>query len=92
LRFEKADFLRFQIAIFKSAVPKRFMFCNFDLKSHLLSMKSQSQTHPNTFQNCQPKIVATFHFMGVKLKSQHMTRYLRFQQRQSGDLSKSITT
>jgi hypothetical protein len=28
MRFEKADFLRFQIAIFKNAVPKRFMFCD----------------------------------------------------------------
>jgi hypothetical protein len=28
LRFEKADFLRFQIAIFKNAVPKRSMFCD----------------------------------------------------------------
>jgi hypothetical protein len=26
LRFEKADFLHFQIAIFKNAVPKRSMF------------------------------------------------------------------
>jgi len=28
LRFENADFLLFQIAIFKNAVPKRFMFCD----------------------------------------------------------------
>jgi len=28
LRFEKADFLRFQIANFKNPVPKRSMFCN----------------------------------------------------------------
>jgi hypothetical protein len=27
LRFEKADFLHFQIAIFKNAVLKRSMFC-----------------------------------------------------------------
>jgi hypothetical protein len=25
MRFEKTDFLRFQIAIFKNAIPKRFM-------------------------------------------------------------------
>jgi len=28
MRFEKADFLHFQIAIFKNAVSKRFMFCD----------------------------------------------------------------
>jgi len=28
MRFEKADFLRFQIGIFKNAVPKQLMFCN----------------------------------------------------------------
>jgi hypothetical protein len=28
MRFEKLDFLRFQIAIFKNTVSKRFMFCN----------------------------------------------------------------
>jgi hypothetical protein len=28
LRFKKADFLRFQIVIFKNAVPKRSMFCD----------------------------------------------------------------
>jgi hypothetical protein len=28
LQFEKADFLHFQIAIFKNAVPKRFIFCD----------------------------------------------------------------
>jgi hypothetical protein len=26
LRFEKADYLRFQITIFKNVVPKRFIF------------------------------------------------------------------
>jgi hypothetical protein len=26
--FEKVNFLRFQIAIFKNAVPKRFVFCD----------------------------------------------------------------
>jgi len=29
LQFEKANFLRFQIAIFKNAIPKQFML--FDL-------------------------------------------------------------
>jgi hypothetical protein len=28
LRFEKADFLRFQIVIFKNAVPKQSIFCD----------------------------------------------------------------
>jgi hypothetical protein len=28
LRFKKANFLRFQIVIFKSTVPKRSMFCD----------------------------------------------------------------
>jgi hypothetical protein len=28
LRFEKVDFLYFQITIFKNAVSKRFMFCD----------------------------------------------------------------
>jgi len=28
LRFEKVDFLRFQIVIFKNAIYKRFMFCD----------------------------------------------------------------
>jgi len=28
MEFEKANFLRFQITIFKNAVPKRFMLCN----------------------------------------------------------------
>jgi hypothetical protein len=28
LRFEKTEFLHFQIAIFKNAVPKRFMLCD----------------------------------------------------------------
>jgi hypothetical protein len=37
--------MRFQIVILKNAVSKRFMFLRFDLKSHLLSKKSQSQTH-----------------------------------------------
>jgi hypothetical protein len=31
LRFEIADFLRFQIAIFKNAVSKRFIFCDLVL-------------------------------------------------------------
>jgi len=45
MRFENAENLRFQITIFKNAVPQTIYFLRFCLKSHLLSMKSQSQTH-----------------------------------------------
>jgi hypothetical protein len=39
--FEKVNFLRFQIAIFKKCSSQTICVLRFGLKSHLLSTKSQ---------------------------------------------------
>jgi len=45
-RFEKINFLHFQIAVFKNAVFQTIYVLRFGLKLHLLSTKLQFQTHP----------------------------------------------
>jgi hypothetical protein len=44
LRFEKANFLRFQIAIFKKCNSQTTHFLRLDLKSYFLTIKLQFQT------------------------------------------------